>query len=60
MSEIAQKLFNKIVKSEPNVDMAFGVAVREKLNDALEIRKISLTTDIYNNVETNVQNTDSE
>ena len=40
--------------------MAFGIAVREKLNDALEIRKISLTTDIYNNVETNVQNTDSE
>lgn len=51
MSDIAQQLFNKIIKSEPMVDVAFGKAVREKLNDALEIRKISLTSDIYNNVE---------
>ena len=51
MSNIANKLFDKIIADDANINLAFGKAVQSKLNDALEVRKISLTSDIYNNLE---------
>jgi hypothetical protein len=52
MSEKAQKIFNNLVTNN-NVGAAkeFGEAIREKLNDALEVRKVGLTAKIYNTKE---------
>ena len=49
MSEIAQKIFNNIVKNDEKeaVD-AFGEGIREKLDDAYEVRKAKLAADMYN------------
>lgn len=49
MSENINKVFNNIVKNNKNAaTMAFGTAIREKLNDALEVRKVGLTSQIFN------------
>ena len=44
-----EKLFSSLV-TDNKVAAAqnFGTAIREKLNDALEIRKVGLTAKIYN------------
>jgi NADH/NAD ratio-sensing transcriptional regulator Rex len=52
MSEKAQQIFDNIVKNDNVKSIAsFGDSIREKLNDALEVRKVGLTSEIYNNVE---------
>jgi|TARA_R110000796_G_scaffold15052_1_gene48521 hypothetical protein len=49
MSEKVQKVFNNIVKNNKvGSAKAFGEAMREKLEDALEVRKVGLTAQIYN------------
>jgi hypothetical protein len=49
MSEKVQKVFNNIVKNNNIASTkAFGEAMREKLDDALEVRKVGLTAQIYN------------
>ena len=59
MSEKAQQIFNNIVQNNERESIAaFGTGIREKLDDALEIRKVNLTTDIFNksNEDTNDDN----
>ena len=52
MSEKAQKIFNNIVtNNKVGSAKAFGDSIREKLKDALEIRKVGLTSTIFNKVE---------
>ena len=52
MSNNTQKLFDNIVKNNKvGSAKGFGEAIRDKLNDALEIRKIGLTAQIYNKAE---------
>lgn len=52
MSEKAQQIFDNIVKNDNVKSIAsFGDSIREKLNDALEVRKVGLTSEIYNNAE---------
>ena len=52
MSNNTQKLFNNIVKNNKvGSAKAFGEAIRGKLNDALEVRKVGLTAQIYNKAE---------
>jgi hypothetical protein len=49
MSENTNKIFNNIVKNDNNAaTIAFGTAIREKLDDALEVRKVGLTSQIFN------------
>ena len=49
MSENTNKIFNNIVKNDKDAaTQAFGTAIREKLNDALEVRKVGLTSQIFN------------
>jgi|TARA_R110002153_G_scaffold227561_1_gene380347 hypothetical protein len=49
MSDTTQKVFNNIVKNNKvGSAKAFGEAIRDKLNDALEVRKVGLTSEIYN------------
>ena len=44
-----QKLFSNIVNNDKNGSVqAFGQAIREKLSDALEVRKVGLTSEIFN------------
>tara|TARA_R110002050_G_scaffold203127_1_gene338332 strand:- start:475 stop:639 length:165 start_codon:yes stop_codon:yes gene_type:complete len=54
MSEKAQKIFNGIVTNN-SVKSAklFGQAIREKLDDALEVRKVGLTSQIFNTTKEN-------
>ena len=48
MSDTTQKVFNNIVKNNKvGSAKAFGEAIRDKLNDALEVRKVGLTSEIY-------------
>lgn len=43
------KLFNDIVKNDKKAStQSFGQAIRAKLDDALEVRKVGLTAEIYN------------
>ncbi len=47
------KLFNNIVKNDKNASIqSFGQAIRAKLDDALEVRKVGLTSEIYNKAKT--------
>jgi hypothetical protein len=49
MSEQAQKILNNIVtNNKVGSAKAFGESIREKLNDALEVRKVGLTSQIFN------------
>lgn len=49
MSEKVNKVFNNIVKNDKvGSARAFGEAMREKLDDALEVRKVGLTSQIFN------------
>jgi len=49
MSEKANKVFNNIVKNDKvGSARAFGEAIRDKLEDALEVRKVGLTSEIFN------------
>ena len=49
MSDTTQKVFNNIVKNNKvGSAKAFGEAIRDKLNDALEVRKVGLTSTIFN------------
>ena len=49
MSDKAQKIFDNIVKNNKvGSAKAFGESMREKLDDALEIRKVGLTSEIFN------------
>tara|TARA_A100001011_G_C14120575_1_gene761056 strand:+ start:684 stop:848 length:165 start_codon:yes stop_codon:yes gene_type:complete len=49
MSEKTQKIFNNIVtNNKVGSAKAFGESIREKLHDALEIRKVGLTSEIFN------------
>ena len=49
MSENIDKIFNNIVQdNEQLATQAFGSAIREKLDDALEVRKVGLTSQIFN------------
>ena len=44
-----QKIFNNIVtNNKVGSAKAFGQAIREKLSDALEVRKVGLTSEIFN------------
>jgi hypothetical protein len=53
MSEKAQKIFNNVViNNEVGSVRAFGEAMREKLNDAYEVRKVGLTASIFNKPKT--------
>jgi len=48
----AQDIFNGIVKNdEESTQRAFEQAIKDKLNDALEVRKVGLTAQIYNKAE---------
>ena len=43
------KLFNNIVKNDKSASIqSFGQAIKAKLDDALEVRKVGLTAEIYN------------
>lgn len=49
MSEKAQKILNNIVtNNKVGAAKTFGQAIREKLDDALEVRKVGLTSKIFN------------
>ena len=49
MNKKVNKLFNNIVKNDKQGSArAFGEAMREKLDDALEVRKVGLTSQIFN------------
>lgn len=49
MSKKAQEIFNNVVTNNASGSTeAFGEAIRDKLNDALEIRKVGLTSEIFN------------
>jgi len=49
MSEKAHKIFNNVVtNNKVGSAKAFGEAIRDKLNDALEVRKVGLTSEIFN------------
>ena len=49
MSEKAQKILNNIVtNNKVGATKTFGQAIREKLDDALEVRKVGLTSTIFN------------
>ena len=49
MSEKVNKVFNNIVKNDKvGSAKAFGEAIRDKLEDALEVRKVGLTSEIFN------------
>ena len=49
MSEKAQKIFNNVVTNNKlGSAKSFGEAIRDKLDDALEVRKVGLTADIFN------------
>ena len=51
MSEKAQKILNNIVTNNKlGATKSFGDSIREKLDDALEVRKVGLTSQIFNNV----------
>ena len=46
------KIFNSIAKDNTKgATIAFGQAIREKLDDALEVRKVGLTSQIFNKAE---------
>ena len=52
MSEKAQKILNNIVtNNKVGAAKTFGDSIREKLDDALEVRKVGLTSEIYNKAE---------
>lgn len=43
------KIFNSIANDNTkSATIAFGQAIREKLDDALEVRKVGLTSQIFN------------
>ena len=49
MSEESVKLFNALVSSdEAGAKVAFADAINSKVEDALEVRKVKLTGDIFN------------
>ncbi len=49
MSEQAQKILNNIVtNNKVGSAKSVGDTIREKLNDALEVRKVGLTSQIFN------------
>lgn len=50
MSDIAKELFNSIITNNATPE-AFNNAVASKLDQALEIRKVNLSSQIYNNNE---------
>jgi RNA polymerase subunit RPABC4/transcription elongation factor Spt4 len=53
MSETAKKIFNNIVINDKEKSViAFGKGIKEKLDDALEVRKVGLTAKIYNTADT--------
>ena len=50
--EKAEKIFNTIVQNDDKASLhAFGEGIREKLTDALEVRKVGLTSTIFNTKE---------
>ena len=52
MSENTQKVFNSVVtNNKVAAAQSFGRAIREKLSDALEVRKVGLTAEIFNKAE---------
>ena len=52
MSEKAQKVFNHlVVDNKAGAAQSFSAAIRDKLNDALEVRKVGLTAKIFNTKE---------
>lgn len=49
MNNNIQNIFDSIATDDKQKGVVnFGAAIREKLSDALEVRKIGLTTDIFN------------
>ena len=45
----SEKVFNTIVKNDKQAaTVAFSQAIREKLDDAMEVRKVGLTSEIFN------------
>ena len=49
MSEEATKLFNALVSGDDaGAEVAFADAINSKVEDALEVRKVKLTSDIFN------------
>ncbi len=49
MSEEATKLFNALVSGDDaGAEVAFADAINSKVEDALEVRKVKLTGNIFN------------
>lgn len=52
MSEKVEQIFNNLVTNDKTAaTVALGAAMREKLNDAYEVRKVNLTSTIFNKKE---------
>ena len=52
MSDKVEKIFNGIITNDKKTaTQALGAAMREKLNDAYEVRKVGLTSTIFNKKE---------
>jgi hypothetical protein len=49
MSEEATKIFNALVQNdEAGAKDAFNQAIESKMKDAMEVRKVGLTSEIFN------------
>lgn len=52
MSEKVNNIFDSIVKNDnKTANMHVGAAIREKMQDAYEVRKVGLTSTIFNKKE---------
>ena len=52
MTESTKQLFNAIVTNDKEVaQQAFGSAIQDKLQDALEVKRVKMTGDIFNQTE---------
>ena len=50
--ENSEKIFNTIVQNDEKASLhAFSEGIRSKLDDALEVRKVGLTSTIFNKTE---------
>ena len=52
MTESTKQLFNAIVTNDnEGAKEAFGSAIQDKLQDALEVKRVKMTGDIFNKTE---------
>jgi hypothetical protein len=52
MTESTKQLFNAIVTDDKEAaQKAFGSAIQDKLQDALEVKRVKMTGDIFNQTE---------